>query len=70
VNTAIEECTINDLGVVVLDELHMINDDFRGYLMELMASKLLVLERPVQMVGMSATLTVRSQLYSPFITAD
>ena len=58
VNTAIEDCTINDLGVVVLDELHMINDDHRGYLMELMASKLLVLESHVQIVGMSATLTV------------
>ena len=57
VNTAIEECTINDLGVVVLDELHMIDDDHRGYLMELMASKLLSLERSVQIVGMSATLT-------------
>ena len=30
VNTAIEGCTINKLGIVVLDELHMINDDFRG----------------------------------------
>ena len=57
VNTAIEECTVNELGVVVLDELHMINDDHRGYLMELMASKLLSLERSVQIVGMSATLT-------------
>lgn len=57
VNTAIEECTINDLGIVVLDELHMINDNHRGYLMELMASKLLSLERSVQIVGMSATLT-------------
>lgn len=58
VNSAIEACTISDLGVVVLDELHMIDDDHRGYLMEIMASKLLVLERPVQIVGMSATLTV------------
>ena len=57
VNTAIEECTISALGVVVLDELHMINDDHRGYLMELMASKLLSLEQSVQIVGMSATLT-------------
>ena len=57
VNTAIEECNISDLGVVVLDELHMINDVHRGYLMELIASKLLSLERSVQIVGMSATLT-------------
>ncbi len=58
VNTAIEACTINDMGVIVLDELHMIDDDHRGYLIELMASKVLVLEHPVQVVGMSATLTV------------
>ena len=58
VNTATEECTIKDLGIVVLDELHMITDDHRGYLMEVMASKLLVLDNHVQIVGMSATLTV------------
>lgn len=57
-NTAIEECTINDLGIVVLDELHMIDDDHRGYLMELMATKLLSLQQGVQIIGMSATLSV------------
>ena len=40
----------------------MINDDHRGYLMEVMASKLLVLKHHVQIVGMSATLTVMSKL--------
>lgn len=59
-NTAIEQCTIGDLGVVVLDELHMIDDDHRGYLMELMATKLLCLQRSVQIIGMSATLSVRA----------
>lgn len=69
VNTATEECTIKDLGIVVLDELHMITDDHRGYLMEVMASKLLVLDSDVQIVGMSATLTVLSPLYmSPYLT--
>ena len=57
-NNAIENCTIDDLGIVVLDELHMIDDDYRGYLMEFVASKLLVLENHVQIVGMSATLPV------------
>ena len=70
VNTAIEDCTINDLGVVVLDELHMINDDHRGYLMELMASKLLVLESHVQIVGMSATLTVQCHFLIAIIPAN
>lgn len=59
-NTAIEQCTIDDLGVVVLDELHMIDDDHRGYLMELMATKLLCVQRNVQIIGMSATLSVRA----------
>ena len=58
VNTAIEQCTIDDLRAVVLDELHMIDDDHRGYLMELLATKLLSLEQRVQIIGMSATLPV------------
>ena len=64
VNTAIEQSTIDDLSILVLDELHTINDSYRGYLMEIMASKLLVLEHHVQIVGMSATLTVISRLDS------
>lgn len=58
VNGAIVDGTITKLKVVVLDELHMIDDDHRGYLLELLASKLLSLdEHAVQIVGMSATLT-------------
>ncbi|KAL8774736.1 MAG: hypothetical protein Q9209_000675 [Squamulea sp. 1 TL-2023] len=68
VNTAIEQCTIDDLGVVVLDELHMIDDDHRGYLMELLATKLLSLERSVQIVGMSATLP-NTQLLAKWLDA-
>lgn len=58
INTAIEDCSINKLRAVVLDELHMIDDDHRGYLLELMATKLLSLEQDVQIIGMSATLSV------------
>lgn len=58
VNDAINDGTITNLKVVVLDELHMVDDDHRGYLLELLASKLLSLNDPaVQIVGMSATLT-------------
>ncbi|KAI1501781.1 P-loop containing nucleoside triphosphate hydrolase protein [Biscogniauxia marginata] len=56
INAAIDDCTIANLKAVVLDELHMIDDDRRGYLMELMATKLMSLEHNVQIVGMSATL--------------
>ncbi|KAJ5401056.1 hypothetical protein N7465_011545 [Penicillium sp. CMV-2018d] len=57
INSAIEECSIGDLGVVVLDELHMLDDEHRGYLLELMVTKLLLLQQDVQIVGMSATLS-------------
>ncbi|KAJ4396969.1 hypothetical protein N0V93_001192 [Gnomoniopsis smithogilvyi] len=58
VNGAIDDGTITNLKVVVLDELHMIDDDNRGYLLELMATKLLSLDdHAVQIIGMSATLT-------------
>ncbi|KAI0889947.1 P-loop containing nucleoside triphosphate hydrolase protein [Annulohypoxylon maeteangense] len=56
INTAIDDCTITNLRAVVLDELHMVDDDHRGYLMELIATKLLSLEHEVQIIGMSATL--------------
>lgn len=59
VNSAIEECTISKLGIVVMDELHMLDDGHRGYLIEIMATKLLSLEQSIQLIGMSATLSVR-----------
>lgn len=58
VNTAIDDGSIAKLKVVVLDELHMIDDDHRGYLLELLAAKLLAMDdHAVQIIGMSATLT-------------
>lgn len=57
VNMAIEEGRIDQLGVVVLDELHMLDDEGRGYIMELMATKLLALQSDIQIIGMSATLS-------------
>jgi hypothetical protein len=60
INTAIEDSSISQLRAVVLDELHMIDDDHRGYLLELIATKLLSLEQPIQIIGMSATLPVCS----------
>ena len=61
-NTAIDDCSISDLRSVVLDELHMIDDDHRGYLLELMTTKLLSMEQSIQIKAMSATLPVRMSL--------
>ena len=58
VNLAIEQGTFHELGSLVLDELHMIVDAHRGYLMELAATKTLAMQQGVQIVGMSATLSV------------
>ncbi|KXJ95571.1 DEAD/DEAH box helicase [Microdochium bolleyi] len=57
INGAMLDCSISALKAVVLDELHMVDDDHRGYLMELMATKLISLDHSVQIVGMSATLS-------------
>ncbi|WPJ59104.1 hypothetical protein SMAC4_00360 [Sordaria macrospora] len=57
INAAITDCSISKLRAVVLDECHMIDDGFRGYLLELMTTKLLCLEQQVQIIAMSATLT-------------
>jgi DNA polymerase theta len=48
---AIEDLSIGKLGVVVMDELHMIDDESRGYILELVATKLLSLEQEVQIIG-------------------
>lgn len=36
----------------------MLDDESRGYLMELMITKLLLLQQDIQIIGMSATLSV------------
>lgn len=70
VNTAIDDCSITKLRAVVLDELHMVDDEHRGYLLELVASKLLCLEQPIQIIGMSATLPVRNYISDQRSFAD
>ncbi|BFZ62187.1 hypothetical protein YB2330_003269 [Saitoella coloradoensis] len=55
INTALSEGKLDELGVLVVDELHMLGED-RGYIIELMLTKLLAINQDVQIVGMSATL--------------
>ncbi|KAE8300121.1 DNA polymerase theta [Larimichthys crocea] len=66
VNRLIEEDSMGLLGMVVVDELHMVGDSGRGYLLELLLTKIRYiaqkqnttgsLSEGVQIVGMSATL--------------
>ncbi|RUS83890.1 hypothetical protein EGW08_008371 [Elysia chlorotica] len=67
INRLMEEDRLSDLGVMVVDELHMVGDSHRGYLLELMLTKLAYITRKaksnsdesqvqIQLIGMSATL--------------
>ncbi|XP_042865844.1 DNA polymerase theta-like [Penaeus japonicus] len=69
VNRLLEDQRINELGIIVVDELHMLGDSHRGYLLELLLTKVMYVsnsvkdgkqatkgESGIQIVGMSATL--------------
>ena len=43
----------NELGCVVFDEIHMINDESRGHVWE---QSIMMLPQQIQMIGLSATL--------------
>ncbi|KAH7644189.1 dna polymerase theta-like protein [Dermatophagoides farinae] len=66
VNRLIEEKKIAEIGLIIVDELHMIGDTSRGYILELLLSKLIHMKsnpfaedidlRQLQIIGMSATI--------------
>ncbi|XP_029353156.1 DNA polymerase theta [Echeneis naucrates] len=74
VNRLIEEDNMDLLGMVVVDELHMVGDSGRGYLLELLLTKICYITQKrnttgslsdgVQIIGMSATLPNLSLLAS------
>ncbi|XP_029000696.1 DNA polymerase theta [Betta splendens] len=74
INRLIEEDSMGLLGMVVVDELHMVGDSGRGYLLELLLTKIRYISQKqnitgslsegVQIIGMSATLPNLSLLAS------
>jgi DNA polymerase theta len=60
VNRLLEQNNLNELGMIVTDEIHLISDASRGYILELLLTKVLFVcqkyNYTIQLVSMSATL--------------
>jgi antiviral helicase SKI2 len=52
-STSFDMDIVNELGCVIFDEIHMINDPSRGHVWE---NSIMMLPRHIQMVGLTATL--------------
>ncbi|XP_025900453.1 helicase POLQ-like [Nothoprocta perdicaria] len=69
VNSLIETERIDHLGLVVVDELHMIGEGSRGATLEMALAKVLYTSKNTQVIGMSATLNNVGDLQK-FLRAD
>uniref|UniRef100_A0A1Y1LMT2 Helicase POLQ-like n=1 Tax=Photinus pyralis TaxID=7054 RepID=A0A1Y1LMT2_PHOPY len=69
INSLIETGRLGELGLIVIDELHLIGEEQRGPTLEALLTKLMYIAVDIHIVGMSATIGNLSEL-SQFLNAD
>ncbi|EDV94624.1 DNA polymerase theta [Drosophila grimshawi] len=73
VNKLLEQGKLDEIGTVVVDEVHLISDAGRGYILELLLAKVLYMSRKhglqIQIITMSATLA-NVQLLQQWLNAE
>ncbi|KAI9588682.1 helicase POLQ-like [Glossina fuscipes] len=68
-DSLIEAHRANEIGLVVIDELHLVGERGRGSTLEILLTKIMYLNANIQVVGMSATIGNLAEL-SKFLNAD
>lgn len=61
INRLLEEQDIQNLGLVVVDELHLLGDPYRGYLLELLLTKL-------KYICLKSNFKIQVQIYCLFMS--
>lgn len=56
IGSLIQENRIDEIGLIVIDEFHMLNEPNRGPILECVVSKVLYLKKDIQVFAMSATI--------------
>ncbi|CRL08644.1 CLUMA_CG021390, isoform A [Clunio marinus] len=78
INRLLEKNKLDEIGTIVIDEIHLISDSSRGYILELLLTKILYMcqkfHHKIQLVTMSATLPnvelLRDWLKAEFYRTD
>ncbi|CAK9809984.1 Helicase POLQ-like [Anthophora quadrimaculata] len=70
INSLIEEKRFNEIGIIVVDELHLLGESGgRGATLEVLLTKVLFVNESIQIVGMSATIGNLNEI-AEFLNAD
>ncbi|XP_050493111.1 helicase POLQ-like isoform X1 [Bombus huntii] len=70
INSLIEENRFNEIGIIVIDELHLLGESGgRGATLEVLLTKVLYISNNVHIVGMSATIGNLEEI-ATFLNAD